>query len=103
MSTRGQRAVDGPAPQRSTFGGPGLEWLEVLAGAEVFVEDLEAGQAVPLNGQTLTVIEVGSGFGLDTEDHDFADARITMDDIEASNSGVPMMDPVPRGTNDRRS
>ncbi len=70
--------------------------LHVIAGAEVFAGDLEAGQTVTtLNGQTLTVVAVGSGFGLDTEDDDDeADALITATDIEASNGVVHKIDAV---------
>jgi len=57
------------------------------------VEDLEAGQGVTiLNGHPPTVVEAGSGSGLDTEDDENATALLTTADIEASNGGVPMID-----------
>jgi uncharacterized surface protein with fasciclin (FAS1) repeats len=59
----------------------------------VLVEGLEAGQGVTiLNGHPPTVVEVGSGSGLDTEDDENATALLTTADIEASNGGVPMID-----------
>lgn len=69
--------------------------LHVLS-QEVFSGDLEAGQTVTtLNGQTLTVVAVGSGFGLDTEDDgSAANAVIRTADIEASNGVVHKIDGV---------
>ena len=56
------------------------------------MEDLEAGQGVTtLNGHPPTVVEVGSGSGLDTEDDENATALLTTAYIGASNGGVPMI------------
>ena len=70
--------------------------LHVLANTAVMSGDLAAGQTVTtLNGQTLTVVAVGGGFGLDTEDEGSeADARIVAADIEASNGVVHKIDGV---------
>ena len=70
--------------------------LHVIAGSEVRASALAAGQTVTtLNGQTLTVVRVGTGFGLDTQDAGAeANARITTADIDASNGVVHRIDGV---------
>lgn len=70
--------------------------LHVVAGAELNAQDLQVGDTVTtLNGQTLTVVAVGTGVGLDGEDDgDEADATITSTDIGASNGVIHKINAV---------
>ncbi|MGB3544301.1 fasciclin domain-containing protein [Rubrivirga sp.] len=69
--------------------------LHVVPG-EIRSGDLEDGAEVTTrNGETLTVVSVGSGFGLDTEDDDdLPNAIIRTADILASNGVVHKIDGV---------
>lgn len=71
--------------------------LHVVSGSELFADDLSVGDTVTtLNGETLTVVSVGTnGLGLDTEDDDTeANATIVTTDIGASNGVVHKINAV---------
>ena len=70
--------------------------LHVVAGGAVRSSTLAEGQTVTtLNGETLTVVRAGSGFGLDTEDAGAEpNARIVAADVGASNGIVHKLDAV---------
>ena len=64
--------------------------------SERLAGSLTAGQTLTtLNGEILTVVAVGTGFGLDTEDAGAAaNATLTATDIDASNGVVHRIDAV---------
>lgn len=70
--------------------------LHVVSGAALESGDLEAGDVLTTRrGETLTVVAVGSGFGLDTEDAGAeADARLVTTDLGASNGVVHKINAV---------
>ena len=74
--------------------------LHVLSGIET-ASDLAAGTVVTtLNGETLTVVAVGDGLGLDTDDEGSEpNALLTATDIPASNGVIHKIDQVLRPFN----
>lgn len=91
-------ALDISAEQLLALDGiDGVLLYHVTAGT-VFSTELSAGQTVttarPEGAATFTIVQAGSGFGIDTSGDGQANARITTEDIEARNGVVHLIDAV---------